>query len=175
MRELEDHAQKISRAFVTSQQQEHDSEAQRSGKVDPDLTARLNELNRLTDERMRMTLSDIRASLQTKVYEQQLESRSTRQRPAKPGPHPNAWHAEIETVSRELFQDGHYRESVLNSFIRVIEAVRQKSRIQDDGDSLMGHAFGGDLARPQGSPQNRPTEGAGDLVVLPCSFLCRQV
>jgi hypothetical protein len=64
-------------------------------------------------------------------------------------------HSEIEKVVCKLFQDGHYREGVLNSYIRVIEAVKEKSRIQDDGDSLIGRAFGrkvGDAPRVQFKP-----------------------
>jgi uncharacterized protein (TIGR02391 family) len=61
--------------------------------------------------------------------------------------HPSEWHPEIENVSRELFHDSHYREAVLNSYIRVIEAVKQKSGIQDDGEGLMGRAFGCELGR----------------------------
>jgi len=57
------------------------------------------------------------------------------------------WHPEIEQVSRELFDNKHYREAVLNSYIRVIDAVKQKSGTQDDGDSLMGRAFGCELGR----------------------------
>lgn len=61
--------------------------------------------------------------------------------------HRNGWHPEIEKVSRKLFDDTHYREAVLNSYIRVIEAVKQKSGIQDDGDGLMGRAFGCEVGR----------------------------
>src|SRR5579872_1594404 len=79
----------------------------------------------------------------------QLESQPARKRTV-----PNAskasnnWHRDIEEVSRQLFTYGHYREAVLNSYIRVIGAVKQKSGIQDDGDSLMGRVFGCELGRP---------------------------
>jgi len=57
------------------------------------------------------------------------------------------WHPEIEKVSRQLFNDKHYREAVLNSYIQVIDAVKQKSGIKDDGEGLMGRAFGCELGR----------------------------
>jgi hypothetical protein len=68
MHELEDQAQTVSRALITFMQQKHDSRAQRTGTVDLDLTVRLNELTRSTGELMSATLSEIRSSLQRKVY-----------------------------------------------------------------------------------------------------------
>jgi uncharacterized protein (TIGR02391 family) len=147
MVELEDHAGLVSQEFTISQQQEHDSIARTTGNVDLDLTARLNELKRSTAELVNGTLDDIRSSLQTQVYENQLKSQPNRFANPAGSPSLNVWHAEIEAVSRQLFQDGHYREAVLNSYIRVIEAVKHKSAIDDDGDGLMGKAFGCELSR----------------------------
>jgi uncharacterized protein (TIGR02391 family) len=58
------------------------------------------------------------------------------------------FHPEIEKVSGDLFRNGHYREAALNAYIRVIEEVRVRSGIADDGDSLMNHAFGCDKKTP---------------------------
>ena len=51
-------------------------------------------------------------------------------------------------MSAELFRDGHYREAALNAYIRVIEEVKARSGIADDGDSLMNRAFGCDKQTP---------------------------
>ena len=52
------------------------------------------------------------------------------------------FHAEIERVSGTLYRDGHYREAALNAYIRVIEEVRKRSGLDEDGDRLMNRAFG---------------------------------
>jgi uncharacterized protein (TIGR02391 family) len=54
------------------------------------------------------------------------------------------FHAEIESVSGSLFRDGHYKQAAFEAYIRVIDAVKQKSGLSLDGDSLMNHAFGCD-------------------------------
>ena len=58
------------------------------------------------------------------------------------------FHPEIERVSGQLFRDGHHKQAALEAYIRVIEEVRRKSGIDDDGDSLMNHAFGCDRQTP---------------------------
>ena len=58
------------------------------------------------------------------------------------------FHPEIERVSGELFRDGHYKHAALEAYIRVIEEVKRKSGIDDDGDSLMNRAFGCDKQTP---------------------------
>jgi len=146
MGEVEGHAQIITRSFIGSQQGEAALHAQRTGS-DVGVSGQLGELARSTDRLMHQTLAEIRQALQARIYEKELESQPANRRMPKPSPQANEWHPEIEKVSRDLFHDGHYREAVLNSYIRVIEAVKQKSGIQDDGDSLMGHAFGCDLTR----------------------------
>jgi uncharacterized protein (TIGR02391 family) len=67
---------------------------------------------------------------------------------AQTAPEQYRFHPEIETVSGELFRDGHYREAALNAYIRVIEEVKAKSGIADDGDSLMNRAFGCERQTP---------------------------
>ena len=52
------------------------------------------------------------------------------------------FHPEIEKVSGQLFRDGHYKQSALEAYIRVITAVRERSGLAEDGDRLMNHAFG---------------------------------
>jgi len=147
MSELEELAQTTTRAFVSLRQGEADAKAQRTGTVDLDLSPKLRELSGSKDKRMHDTLSEIRSSLQAKVYEGQLNSQPAQKRKSPTVRSANEWHTEIENVSRQLFNDGHYREAVLNSYIRVIEAVKQKSEIADDGDGLMGRAFGCEIGR----------------------------
>ncbi len=115
-RELEELAHKASLEFITSQQHEADAKAQGSGIVDLDLSPKLRELERKTNERIRNTLAEIRLSLEAKVYEGQLDSRSGKKRKFATAQYAGEWHAEIEKVSRQLFEDGHYREAVLNSY-----------------------------------------------------------
>jgi uncharacterized protein (TIGR02391 family) len=145
--EIEQLARNASQEFIASRQHEADAKAQRNGTVDLDLSPKLRELERKTQERIRNTLAEVRLSLEAKVYEGQLDSRSGKKRKSATAQYASEWHAEIEKVSRQLFEDGHYREAVLNSYIRVIDAVKQKSVIPEDGDGLMGHAFGCDVSR----------------------------
>jgi hypothetical protein len=58
------------------------------------------------------------------------------------------FHAEIERVSGDLFRDGHYTQAALAAFIRVIDEVKRRSRVNLDGDALMNHAFGSDNRTP---------------------------
>jgi uncharacterized protein (TIGR02391 family) len=160
--ELEQLARKASLEFITSQEHEANAKAQRSGTVDLDLSPKLRELERKTHERIRNTLAEIRLSLEAKVYEGQLESRSGKKRKSATTQYASEWHAEIEKVSRQLFEDGHYREAVLNSYIKVIDAVKQKSGIPEDGDSLMGHTFGCDVGR-QPKVQFNPCQTQADV------------
>jgi uncharacterized protein (TIGR02391 family) len=52
------------------------------------------------------------------------------------------FHPEIERVSGSLFRDGHYKQAALEAYIRVIDEVKQRSGLAQDGDSLMNQAFG---------------------------------
>jgi uncharacterized protein (TIGR02391 family) len=61
---------------------------------------------------------------------------------ATTGPHQYVLHSEIERVSGQVYRDGHYREAALIAYIRVIEEVRLRSGLHDDGDPLMNRAFG---------------------------------
>ncbi len=58
------------------------------------------------------------------------------------------FHRDIERASGQLFRDGHYRNAALDAYIRVIEEVKRKSGIDDDGDSLMNQAFACDKRTP---------------------------
>jgi uncharacterized protein (TIGR02391 family) len=51
-------------------------------------------------------------------------------------------------VSGHLFRDGHHKQAALEAYIRVIEEVKRKSGIDDDGDSRMNRAFGCDKQTP---------------------------
>lgn len=58
------------------------------------------------------------------------------------------FHAEIERVSGALYRDGHYKQAAFEAYIRVIDAVKARSGLYDDGDSLMNRAFGADKQTP---------------------------
>jgi len=67
---------------------------------------------------------------------------------ARVAPGEYQFHPEIERVSGELFRDGHYKQAALEVYIRVIEEVKARSGLNDDGDSLMNRAFGCDKQTP---------------------------
>jgi uncharacterized protein (TIGR02391 family) len=58
------------------------------------------------------------------------------------------FHPEIERISGQLHRDGHYKHAALEAYIRVIDEVKHRSGIADDGDSLMNHAFACDKKTP---------------------------
>jgi uncharacterized protein (TIGR02391 family) len=51
------------------------------------------------------------------------------------------YHPEIQRVSQQLFLEGHFRQAVLEAFIHLIATVKEKTRLQYDGDDLMNRAF----------------------------------
>jgi uncharacterized protein (TIGR02391 family) len=53
-------------------------------------------------------------------------------------------HPKVLAVSRKLFEDGHYRSAVLDTFVALNNEVQQKSGLQSDGSSLMQKAFSKD-------------------------------
>jgi uncharacterized protein (TIGR02391 family) len=50
-------------------------------------------------------------------------------------------HPAIAKASYQLYRDGHLREAVFNSVVAVFDHIRQLTKIQDDGDALVGKAF----------------------------------
>jgi uncharacterized protein (TIGR02391 family) len=71
--------------------------------------------------------------------------------PKKPNraPEPYTFHPAIEACAGDLFRDGHYKAAALESYICVIEAVRNKSGLPADGDDLMNQAFGSERRTPR--------------------------
>jgi uncharacterized protein (TIGR02391 family) len=68
---------------------------------------------------------------------------------ANTGPEQYSFHPAIEACAGDLFRDGHYKAAALESYICVIEAVRNKSGIPADGDDLMNQAFGAERRTPR--------------------------
>ncbi len=58
------------------------------------------------------------------------------------------FHPEIEKVSGQLFRNGHYKQAALEAYIRVIDEVKVKSKLDLDGDKLMNRAFGYERQKP---------------------------
>lgn len=58
------------------------------------------------------------------------------------------FHPEIERVSGQLYRDGHYKQAALEAYIRVIEEVKNRSGLNENGDSLMNRAFGCEKQAP---------------------------
>ncbi|MEC0244160.1 TIGR02391 family protein [Paenibacillus dokdonensis] len=50
-------------------------------------------------------------------------------------------HPRVLGVAQKLFQDGHYRSAVLDTYVALDNDVRRKSRLQHDGTELMQKAF----------------------------------
>ena len=56
-------------------------------------------------------------------------------------------HPAIQQCSMQLYMDGHYRESVLNSVIAIFDLIRQRTGLAQDGAALAGEAFSLDRAK----------------------------
>lgn len=50
-------------------------------------------------------------------------------------------HPEIIKYAYPHYENGHLRESVLNSVMALLEMIREKTELDEDGDSLIGKAF----------------------------------
>lgn len=50
-------------------------------------------------------------------------------------------HSEIVKHSYRAYQNGHLREAVLNSVMALLDMVRNKTQLEEDGDRLIGKAF----------------------------------
>ena len=50
-------------------------------------------------------------------------------------------HPEIIKHSYSHYKNGHLREAVLNSIMALSELIRDKTKLEEDGDSLIGKAF----------------------------------
>lgn len=64
-------------------------------------------------------------------------------------------HPKIKMVAKKLFEDGHYKDAILDSFIEVINRVKEVSKHPKvrnnrelDGDVLMNRVFGCDNNNP---------------------------
>jgi uncharacterized protein (TIGR02391 family) len=53
-------------------------------------------------------------------------------------------HPEIQRVSGQLFEEGNFRQAVLDAFIHLIDSVRARTGLPYDGDDLMNRAFSPD-------------------------------
>ncbi|MCJ7744592.1 MAG: TIGR02391 family protein [Dehalococcoidales bacterium] len=51
------------------------------------------------------------------------------------------FHTKVIESSRACFVAGNYREAILNAFISLIDYVKEKTRLDLDGDDLMNQAF----------------------------------
>jgi uncharacterized protein (TIGR02391 family) len=64
-------------------------------------------------------------------------------------PQEYSFHPEIQRVSGQLLRDGHFKHAALEAYICVINAVREKVRLDLDGDDLMNQTFGSDRRIPR--------------------------
>lgn len=56
-------------------------------------------------------------------------------------------HPLIAKCSLQLYTDGHYRESVINSIVAIFDLIRERTGLAQDGAALAGEAFSLDRAR----------------------------
>lgn len=80
------------------------------------------------------------------AYVEQLEQLSLP--PARPAERLHRLHSEIERVSWKLYTEGNFKHAAFEAYIRVINAVKEKSTLPLDGDPLMNRAFGCDQQTP---------------------------
>ncbi|MGO8818281.1 MAG: TIGR02391 family protein [Terriglobia bacterium] len=98
--------------------------------------------------------SNLRLTHQGRKYLSDLEkscsepATAKRNSPVQMPPELYRLHPEIQRVSGGLYSDGHFKQAALEAYIRVINEVKTKSGIADDGDSLMNRAFGCDKQIP---------------------------
>lgn len=59
-----------------------------------------------------------------------------------------ALHSEIDLVSSHLYRECHFAQAVQEASIRVMDEIKRASGISDDGDTLIGKAFGFDEQIP---------------------------
>jgi uncharacterized protein (TIGR02391 family) len=71
-------------------------------------------------------------------------------------------HPRIEEVSGSLLRDGHFKSAVLEAYICVIDEVKSKSGLAEDGDHLMNLAFGCENRRPVVQVNNLATGAERD-------------
>jgi uncharacterized protein (TIGR02391 family) len=110
-------------------------------RADEDNAERLSEIqNRLIKSWVEVT-REIREHLEISLADHRLRQKDLPRKEAVPVIGPYSLHSDIERVSGTLYRDGHFREAVANSFIQVIEAVKNKSGLPSDGDDLMNRAF----------------------------------
>jgi hypothetical protein len=96
-----------------------------------------------------------------------LAPATVKRRGAVQPPGEYAYHAEIKRVSERLWQEGDFRQAVLDAFIHVIATVKERTALKNpngmpyDGDDLMNRAF---------CPDNR----VPPCTVQPVAHGCRQ-
>jgi uncharacterized protein (TIGR02391 family) len=75
---------------------------------------------------------------------------------------PYSYHPEIQRVSGQLFEEGNFRQAVLDAFIHLIHTVRAKTGLPYDGDDLMNRAFSPDGRTPPVRFNALQTQGEKD-------------
>jgi uncharacterized protein (TIGR02391 family) len=114
---------------------------------DEDNAERLSEIQSRLIKSWVEIIREIREQLEISLADHRLREKDLPRKEVVPVIGPYALHPDIERVSGTLFRDGHFREAVANSFIQVIEAVKNKSGLPFDGDDLMNRAFGCEKGR----------------------------
>ena len=68
-------------------------------------------------------------------------------------------HPIVQKIAGQLFEDGHYRQAILDTYIALIEAVKNKSGLELDNTRLMQNAFS--MNNPTLSISDDPDERQG--------------
>ncbi|MEC0249346.1 TIGR02391 family protein [Paenibacillus chitinolyticus] len=72
-------------------------------------------------------------------------------------------HPKVLAKVEKLFQDGHYRSAVLDTYVALNKEVQRKSRLSQDGSSLMQKAFSKDKPTLKVAGGDDPQMGANWL------------
>lgn len=89
--------------------------------------------------------SRARLQIATAIGEAKLKREARTPAPA-PAPEPkrleiDGFHPRVIGVAGRLFRDGHYRQAILDTYIALVQAVREKSGLGLDNSPLMQRAF----------------------------------
>lgn len=113
---------------------------QRTGREVVGASAIFANLRRNLEQLVNDTQKEIRSKLTLQMLEAKKND-STGKRGASMPPGAYAFHSEIEKVSGQLFREGNFRQAVLDAFIHLIAAVKERTGLPYEGDDLMNRAF----------------------------------
>jgi uncharacterized protein (TIGR02391 family) len=113
----------------------------RTRKMDAGASAKLRSLKRHLEKHVHETREAIRNEATLKMLDAKKTNITGRKRGAVLPTGEYAYHPEIQKVSQQAFLEGNFRGAVLDAFIHLIDAVKNKTGLPHEGDDLMNKAF----------------------------------